>query len=368
MKATRYFSDYQSAYNYYGGNVVPSTEIALIGDGSYIFVSSDNAVSGNQQYFDVSMTNDEIVDTMTYTAYNNGVSYGEAVGFETGYTAGTTYGEAIGYAQGYSAGVEAGYDSGYTAGVDSVPTPTGNVDITNTSQYNVTAYATAQVVDANLISTNIVSGTTILGVTGSYTGLVPSGTAYINANTVTDVTTYAYAYCTASGDETLLNTVAYQASQNGFMKECIPPIIYDAGNIDNGFDTVTYDDDCLVDGLIDCTPYVDTFTENGVEHSHIIISNDLTGFPAHVTVSLNNGDKVGIGLYKNTWEEDPETGDEYVTGTYIYWLVGDTSDENTHWLTAEDGNGNYKFEWDEEVDPQSGDTTGVTFSFSKVNS
>ena len=116
MKATRYFSDYQSAYNYYGGNVVPSTEIALIGDGSYIFVSSDNAVSGNQQYFDVSMTNDEIVDTMTYTAYNNGVSYGEAVGFETGYTAGTTYGEAIGYAQGYEGGYSYGYDIGYDEG------------------------------------------------------------------------------------------------------------------------------------------------------------------------------------------------------------------------------------------------------------
>ena len=116
MKATRYFSDYQSAYNYYGGNVVPSTEIALIGDGSYIFVSSDNAVSGNQQYFDVSMTNDEIVDTMTYTAYNNGVSYGEAVGFETGYTAGTTYGEAIGYAQGYEGGYSYGYSYGYSEG------------------------------------------------------------------------------------------------------------------------------------------------------------------------------------------------------------------------------------------------------------
>ena len=104
MKSTRYFDDYQSAYNYYGGNVVPSTEIALIGNGSCIFVSSDNAVSGNQQYFDASMTNDEIVDTMTYTAYNNGVAYG------------TTYGEAIGYTTGHTAGYSEGYSYGYSYG------------------------------------------------------------------------------------------------------------------------------------------------------------------------------------------------------------------------------------------------------------
>jgi hypothetical protein len=104
MKATRYFSDYQSAYNYYGGNVVPSTEIALIGDGSYIFVSSDNAVSGNQQYFDVSMTNDEIVDTMTYTAYNNGVSYGETIGYAQGYECGYSYGYSYGYSEGEASG------------------------------------------------------------------------------------------------------------------------------------------------------------------------------------------------------------------------------------------------------------------------
>lgn len=119
MKSTRYFDDYQSAYNYYGGNVVPSTEIALIGNGSYIFVSSDNAVSGNQQYFDASMTNDEIVDTMTYTAYNNGVAYG------------TTYGEAIGYTTGHTAGYSEGYSYGYSYGYTEGQAQGGGMTLTD---------------------------------------------------------------------------------------------------------------------------------------------------------------------------------------------------------------------------------------------
>lgn len=104
MKNTKYFDDYQSAYNYYGGNIVPSNEIALIGNGSYIFVSSDNAVSGNTQYYDANLTNDEIVDTMTYTAYNNGVTYGEAIGYAQGYEGGYSYGYSYGYAEGEAQG------------------------------------------------------------------------------------------------------------------------------------------------------------------------------------------------------------------------------------------------------------------------
>ena len=87
MKHTKYFSDYQSAYNYYGGNVVPSTEIALVGNGSYVFVSSDN--------FNAVTTNDEIVDTMTAYAYTAGSSYGYDLGYADGYS----YGYSVGYAE-----------------------------------------------------------------------------------------------------------------------------------------------------------------------------------------------------------------------------------------------------------------------------
>lgn len=47
-------------------------------------------------------------------------------------------------------------------------TPTGNINITDTAETNVTAYATAQVVDENLVAGNIKKDVTILGVTGSY--------------------------------------------------------------------------------------------------------------------------------------------------------------------------------------------------------
>lgn len=47
-------------------------------------------------------------------------------------------------------------------------TPTGNINITDTSSTNVTNYATAQVVDANLVASNIKNGVSILGVSGSY--------------------------------------------------------------------------------------------------------------------------------------------------------------------------------------------------------
>jgi hypothetical protein len=47
-------------------------------------------------------------------------------------------------------------------------TPTGKKNITDTSETDVTAYATAQVVDENLVAGNIKKDVTILGVTGTY--------------------------------------------------------------------------------------------------------------------------------------------------------------------------------------------------------
>ena len=180
-KHTHYFATYADAYNYYP-NGIPSTEIAIVGDASYVFVSSDNSYSGNTTFFDANMTNDEIVDTMNETAYNAGTTYGYEVGFDEGY--------------------DDGYDEGFADGVDSVPTPEGNIDITTTSQYDVTTYATAQIADANLTAGNIANGVTILGVTGSYeggSGIQPSGTYYIYDTYVNNVTDYAYAQVDTMG-------------------------------------------------------------------------------------------------------------------------------------------------------------------------
>lgn len=47
--------------------------------------------------------------------------------------------------------------------------PTGNIDITNTEETDVSEYATAQIVDANLKAKNIKKGVIILGITGTYT-------------------------------------------------------------------------------------------------------------------------------------------------------------------------------------------------------
>jgi len=73
-------------------------------------------------------------------------------------------------------------------------TPSGNINITNTTQTDVTNYATAQVVDANLTAGNIKSGVTILGVSGSLTpGITPSGNINITSTAQTNVTNYATA-------------------------------------------------------------------------------------------------------------------------------------------------------------------------------
>jgi hypothetical protein len=46
--------------------------------------------------------------------------------------------------------------------------PTGKKEITDTDETDVSAYATAQVVDSNLVAENIKKDVEILGVTGTY--------------------------------------------------------------------------------------------------------------------------------------------------------------------------------------------------------
>lgn len=61
---------------------------------------------------------------------------------------------------------------GYKKVAVNVPSvaPTGNINITSTAQTDVSAYATAQVVDADLVASNIKKDVDILGVVGTYEG------------------------------------------------------------------------------------------------------------------------------------------------------------------------------------------------------
>ena len=56
------------------------------------------------------------------------------------------------------------------AGISTGITPSGNINITDTQQTDVTNYATAQVVDANLTAENIADGVTVLGIVGTHQG------------------------------------------------------------------------------------------------------------------------------------------------------------------------------------------------------
>lgn len=69
-------------------------------------------------------------------------------------------------------------------------TPTGNINITDTNQVDVTNYATAQIVDENLIPANIAEGVTVLGIVGTHSGggnqpQLNAPSISLSANTIT---------------------------------------------------------------------------------------------------------------------------------------------------------------------------------------
>lgn len=103
---------------------------------------------------------------------------------------------------------------GYTNGTNAPGIiPSGKVNITSTSEVDVTNYASAQVVDANLVAGNIKQGATILGVAGSFTsdanavaGDILSGkSGYVNGAKVNGSITSkaAQTYTPTTADQTI---------------------------------------------------------------------------------------------------------------------------------------------------------------------
>ena len=89
MKRTEYFATIEEANQYYPDGV-PSSVIAIVGDGSQVLVSSDNAATNTQQYYSADLTNDEIVNTMVQDSYDEGHSDGYAEGVADGQAEGGT--------------------------------------------------------------------------------------------------------------------------------------------------------------------------------------------------------------------------------------------------------------------------------------
>lgn len=395
MKRTEYFeSSYEVAQHYPNG--VPSTVIAIVGEGTNVFVSSDNAEGDKtQQYFSADLTNDEIVEQQVETAYTAGVAAGEAYYIETMTLNGTSYitttsqydVTTYAYAQVSDAnlipsnivsgtsilGVQGSYEGG---GI----TPSGTEYIVNTELYDVTDYAYAQVSDGYLLSENIKQGVSILGVLGSYTGLVPEGTAYINANTVTDVTAYAYAYCTASSggaqldvDSTLVTYASKWGlrswAENNWYPQMSAGGILEGGSLvqtaDISYLTASslfgdyneYDQDSLYIDKFDST--YNTISQVVEEANSFVPSTSHSPYIVTFDVPLNAGDKVGFSkaeimpVYTDL-EEPPTVA--YTTSFETWYTYN-----NSHWITV-DQTGLYRFEFTS----YSGGTNS-TFSYSYYN-
>lgn len=111
------------------------------------------------------------------TAYSKGVKYTGSIPSVTGGTPTATKGTVSNHSISVTPSVTntTGYITGSTktgtaVTVSASELVSGNINLTNTSSTNVTNYATARIVDSNLVAGNIKNGTTILGVTGTYSG------------------------------------------------------------------------------------------------------------------------------------------------------------------------------------------------------
>lgn len=69
--------------------------------------------------------------------------------------------------------------------------PEGNMDITTTDEYDVSTYATAQIKDNNLIPENIAENVEVLGITGTFHGVVDTSDATATSD---DILLYKTAY------------------------------------------------------------------------------------------------------------------------------------------------------------------------------
>lgn len=118
-------------------------------------------------------------------------------------------------------------------------TPTGNINITSTAQTDVSAYATAQVVDADLVASNIKKDVDILGVVGTYEGGGGGGSSYTllheedieintSSTTSTEIKTITVAGSYTSDDIIYVRAYDKAGARNGYLCRtetfCINPM------------------------------------------------------------------------------------------------------------------------------------------------
>lgn len=328
-KITRYFSNYQEAYNYYGGTNVPSKEIALVGDASYVFVSSDNAGDGgNTQYFDAAMTNDEIVATQVDAAYVSGTTQGYEQGYNEGYPLGYTAGHTAGYTEGEAAGYAEG-EADYIAGM----IDNGTIAITTTSQVDVMEYAYAQVSDANLTAGNIADGVTILGVTGTYSG---GGSLDPNDDNVKDASKWQVLNYVAAGP--------YSANSIPFVEE----------QQIEAMDVEWYAEEIDTIGDENMVALIDKFNTRGTVEvlsgtQNVTITYQIndpedpnTNAYISIDIALEAGERAGLSF---AWfSYDPEDESSHIFEGF-YWGIEDNVDNN-HWIITAEETGTYTIRLD----------------------
>lgn len=102
---------------------------------------------------------------------------------------------------------------GYDEVVVAVPEPSGNINITDTNSTNVSAYATAQVVDLDLVAGNIKKDVNILGVVGTYEA--GGSTPDIESLSISANGTYTATNCDGYSPITVAVPNSYAAGDEG---------------------------------------------------------------------------------------------------------------------------------------------------------
>ena len=141
------------------------------------------------------------------------------------------------------------WSSGFVSAIGAISTgttPTGNINITDMQSTDVSAYATAQVVDADLVAGNIKKDVNILGIVGTYeasgnnvnheeltplhfdinNGFVSSGTWYNSGST-----SYSDVYSVTAGENYIIHLGGTVGSRFRVMLSTTDPALA-TGNIE----------------------------------------------------------------------------------------------------------------------------------------